>query len=68
MPSELSWVEVPFGEIQRWLDVGDTGDMLLQLQENVTHRDQVAKGTGSSKLSWALSILLCPMADKLWLW
>jgi hypothetical protein len=35
MPSELSFVEVPFGERDRWLDVGDTGDMLFHVQGNM---------------------------------
>jgi hypothetical protein len=39
MPSELSCVcvEVPFGERDRWLEVGDTGDMLFQLRRNTIH-------------------------------
>lgn len=30
MPSELSCLDVPFGDSDRWLEVGDTGDIELQ--------------------------------------
>jgi hypothetical protein len=36
MPSTLSCVEAGFGESDRWLDVGETGDMVIDYGKKCT--------------------------------
>lgn len=52
MPSEVSCTEVAFGEMERWLDADEMGDIVAWCGERKEYRNQSARTVASSRLFW----------------